>query len=353
MKDAFGGPFREIPLEDHLGALGGLYDGSHGLDFYGVRRYVDGRSPGPGGGDREEPPHRRLAGPLAHLRRHAGGADHRAADPAGTAPEGPSRRCRRSRPSRRRPSSTRSSTASPRPRPSPARLSSPQDGEVVFEAARGIADRNHGVPMRLDSKLNLGSMNKMFTAVVIGQLVDEGKLSFQDPVSKFLGGKGWTKADLSKVRVEHLLSHTSGLGSYFNDDLPAHGAAAPAEGRRLQAARGRGDARLRAGDEVAVQQHGLPARRRGDRGGHREGLLRRRPRARLREGGHAGQRLLRHRPRRPEPGRSATRASGRRGARSGARTRSSTSSAAGRPAAATRPRGTSWPSPRRCGRGSS
>jgi CubicO group peptidase (beta-lactamase class C family) len=71
--------------------------------------------------------------------------------------------------------------------------------------------------MRLDSKLNLGSMDKMFTAVVIGQLVDEGKLSFQDPVSKFLGGKGWTKADLSKVRIEHLLSHTSGLGSYFND----------------------------------------------------------------------------------------------------------------------------------------
>jgi len=52
---------------------------------------------------------------------------------------------------------------------------------------------------------------------VIGQLVDEGKVSFRDPVSKFLGGKGWTKADLSKVRVEHLLSHTSGLGSYFNE----------------------------------------------------------------------------------------------------------------------------------------
>jgi CubicO group peptidase (beta-lactamase class C family) len=71
--------------------------------------------------------------------------------------------------------------------------------------------------MRLDSRLNLGSMNKMFTAVVIAQLVDEGTLSFRDPVSKHLGGKGWTKADLSKVRIEHLLSHTSGLGSYFND----------------------------------------------------------------------------------------------------------------------------------------
>jgi CubicO group peptidase (beta-lactamase class C family) len=92
-----------------------------------------------------------------------------------------------------------------------------RNGEVLFEGARGVADRNHGVRMRLDCKLNLGSMNKMFTAVVIGQLVDEGKLSFQEPVSKLLGGKGWTKADLGKVRVEHLLSHTSGLGSYFND----------------------------------------------------------------------------------------------------------------------------------------
>jgi CubicO group peptidase (beta-lactamase class C family) len=92
-----------------------------------------------------------------------------------------------------------------------------RNGQVVYEAARGLADRNHAVPMRLDSKLNLGSMNKMFTAVVVGQLVDEGRLAFSDPVSKFLGGKGWTKADLTRVRVEHLLSHTSGFGSYFND----------------------------------------------------------------------------------------------------------------------------------------
>jgi CubicO group peptidase (beta-lactamase class C family) len=92
-----------------------------------------------------------------------------------------------------------------------------RSGEVLFEAARGIAERNNSVAMRPDTKLNLGSMNKMFTAVVVGQLADEGKLSFQDPVSKFLGGKSWTRADLSKVRIEHLLSHTSGLGSYFNE----------------------------------------------------------------------------------------------------------------------------------------
>jgi CubicO group peptidase (beta-lactamase class C family) len=61
--------------------------------------------------------------------------------------------------------------------------------------------------MRLDSRLNLGSMNKMFTATVVGQLVDEGTLSFHDPVSKFLGGRGLDEGGHLEGRVEHLLSH--------------------------------------------------------------------------------------------------------------------------------------------------
>ncbi len=92
-----------------------------------------------------------------------------------------------------------------------------KDGRVVWSTARGLADRNHGVPNKLETKFNLGSMNKMFTAVAVAQLVEEDKLRFEDSAFRYLGGKGWTKADLSKVKIEHLLSHTSGLGSYFND----------------------------------------------------------------------------------------------------------------------------------------
>jgi CubicO group peptidase (beta-lactamase class C family) len=91
-----------------------------------------------------------------------------------------------------------------------------RNGQVLYTAARGIAERNHDVPVRLDTKFNLGSMDKMFTAVTVASLVDDGTLRFEDPVSKYLGGKGWTKADLSKVTIANLLSHTSGLGSYFN-----------------------------------------------------------------------------------------------------------------------------------------
>jgi CubicO group peptidase (beta-lactamase class C family) len=216
VKDAFGGPFREMPLEQHLGALGGFYDRSRGLDFYGVRRYAEGNPP-----DRVVviAKNRLTEGWQGLTLSFDGTPEERitglqfqpARPPKGVPPLPPLTL-----------DQARAELGAFLDRLAEAEAFSgtallARDGQVVFEAARGIADRNHGVPMRLDSKLNLGSMDKMFTAAVIGQLVDEGKVSFRDPVSKFLGGKGWTKADLSKVRVEHLLSHTSGLGSYFND----------------------------------------------------------------------------------------------------------------------------------------
>ena len=215
VKDAFGGPFREIPMEQHRGAFLGFYDRSRGLDFYGVRRYTPPRPP-----DRSVViVKNRLTGGWQGLiltfdgtpeERITGMQVQPARPPKGIPPLPPLTV-----------EQAKAELGGFLDRLTEAEVFSgtallARNGEVLFEAARGIADRNHGVPMRLESKLNLGSMNKMFTAVVVGQLVDEGKVSFEDPVSKFLGGKGWTKADLSKVRVEHLLSHTSGLGSYFN-----------------------------------------------------------------------------------------------------------------------------------------
>jgi len=47
--------------------------------------------------------------------------------------------------------------------------------------------------------------------------VQQGKLSLDDPIDKYLDATWLPKVDKSKVRVKHLLTHTSGLGSYFND----------------------------------------------------------------------------------------------------------------------------------------
>ena len=74
------------------------------------------------------------------------------------------------------------------------------------------------MPNTLDTKFNLGSMNKMFTAVTIAQLVEQGKLSYDDPLSKFLPDFPSAEA-AKKIRIKHLLTHTSGLGSYFNDEF--------------------------------------------------------------------------------------------------------------------------------------
>jgi CubicO group peptidase (beta-lactamase class C family) len=89
-------------------------------------------------------------------------------------------------------------------------------GKPLFSAAYGEANKDFGVKNTADTKFNLGSMNKMFTSVAIMQLVEAGKLSLDDTLGKFLPA-GSMRADvLSKVRVKHLLTHTSGLGSYFS-----------------------------------------------------------------------------------------------------------------------------------------
>ena len=96
-----------------------------------------------------------------------------------------------------------------------------QDDKVLYKGASGAASKRFDVPNRVDTKFNLGSMSKMFTAVAVGILVERGKLSFDDPISKYLDIYWLPLVDKSKVKVKHLLTHTSGLGSYFNDKYAA------------------------------------------------------------------------------------------------------------------------------------
>jgi CubicO group peptidase (beta-lactamase class C family) len=90
------------------------------------------------------------------------------------------------------------------------------DGKTIFSRAFGLASRAHGVPNSTNTKFNLGSMNKMFTAVAVAQLVEQGRLAFTDPVGKHLPDYP-NKAVAEKVTLHHLLTHTSGVGDYFND----------------------------------------------------------------------------------------------------------------------------------------
>lgn len=91
-----------------------------------------------------------------------------------------------------------------------------KDGQVIYKGAFGMANKDFAVPNRIDTKFNLGSMNKMFTSVAIAQLVEKGKLSYDDPLSKFIPDFPNAEA-AKKIQIKHLLSHTAGLGGYFSE----------------------------------------------------------------------------------------------------------------------------------------
>jgi CubicO group peptidase (beta-lactamase class C family) len=87
--------------------------------------------------------------------------------------------------------------------------------EVLLARAYGEATKDFSAPNRVDTKFNLGSMNKMFTAIAMAQLVEQGRLRWDSPLSDFMPDF-LTPEAARAVRVEHLLTHTSGLGNYFN-----------------------------------------------------------------------------------------------------------------------------------------
>jgi D-alanyl-D-alanine carboxypeptidase len=89
-----------------------------------------------------------------------------------------------------------------------------RDGKPVFAQAYGYADREKKILNTVDTPFLLGSMNKLFTGLAIGQLVEQGKLSYDDPLAKFLPDFPDPES-ARKIGIKHLLSHTSGLGDYL------------------------------------------------------------------------------------------------------------------------------------------
>jgi CubicO group peptidase (beta-lactamase class C family) len=91
-----------------------------------------------------------------------------------------------------------------------------RDEEILFYEAFGLANRQGSIRNEPSTQFNLASASKMFTAVAIAKLQEEGRLSLEDPVGKYLGSD-WISPEVGfKVLLRHLLCHTSGLGSYWD-----------------------------------------------------------------------------------------------------------------------------------------
>jgi CubicO group peptidase (beta-lactamase class C family) len=89
-----------------------------------------------------------------------------------------------------------------------------KDDNPIFEQAYGMADLSKKRPNAVDSVFTIASMGKMFTAVSVAQLVELGKLSYQDWVGKFFPNYP-NQQVRDRVTVGELLTHTSGLGDFL------------------------------------------------------------------------------------------------------------------------------------------
>ncbi|WML56096.1 serine hydrolase domain-containing protein [Neobacillus sp. PS2-9] len=88
--------------------------------------------------------------------------------------------------------------------------------KTEFKKAYGLSNIRFGIPNSEDTIFNLGSMGKMFTGVLIAQLEEEGKIKFTDKVEKHLSH---LNSEFGKITIHQLLTHTSGLDSYFNEEF--------------------------------------------------------------------------------------------------------------------------------------
>lgn len=89
-------------------------------------------------------------------------------------------------------------------------------GEVEFAKAYGLANRAYQVPNTLDTRFGTASGSKGFTALVVLSLVREGLLSLDTTARSLLGDDLPLVAD--DVTIEHLLTHTSGIGDYLDEE---------------------------------------------------------------------------------------------------------------------------------------
>src|SRR5690606_35656159 len=102
---------------------------------------------------------------------------------------------------------------------------------TILHEAYGLRDREDGRPMEPGTIFNIRSMTKPLTGVAVQMLADEGKLSLDDPVAKYL--PGFDNDRSRAITIAHLLEHRSGLPLArmdAHDDLAARAEAIGRQG---------------------------------------------------------------------------------------------------------------------------
>ena len=103
-----------------------------------------------------------------------------------------------------------------------------QDGQTAYARAAGLADREAGTPVGLDTIFRYASLSKPIVSAAALRLVEEGRMGIEDPVTRFLPAFRPKMEDGSEptITVRHLMTHTSGLTYDFMEppESAYHGA---------------------------------------------------------------------------------------------------------------------------------
>jgi CubicO group peptidase (beta-lactamase class C family) len=129
-------------------------------------------------------------------------------------------------------------------------------GQVVFSKGYGLANVEKNIPNTPETRFMIGSITKQFTAMLVTQLVEQGKLKLEDTISDFI--PAFPREIGDKITVEMLLCHSSGL------ILPEGGVA-----QGISEAIVRGGTAFRIGEGLRILKWGIfhprPHHRKGDR----------------------------------------------------------------------------------------
>jgi CubicO group peptidase (beta-lactamase class C family) len=93
-----------------------------------------------------------------------------------------------------------------------------KDGKVLLAKGYGQANLEHQVPVTPDTIFQSGSVGKQFTAAAVMLMVEQGKLTLDDPLTKFFPFPD-APAHWAGIRVRHLLTHTSGIPDYTGGSI--------------------------------------------------------------------------------------------------------------------------------------
>ncbi len=90
-----------------------------------------------------------------------------------------------------------------------------EEGQVIYHKAFGFANLEWGVRNHLATKFRIGSLTKSFTAVLVMQLIEDGKLDLAGHITDYL--PDYPKASGDRITIHHLLAHRSGIPDYLRE----------------------------------------------------------------------------------------------------------------------------------------